>query len=1382
MKTRFYLTKCVLLIAITCIININYLFAQNPVWVLPPYYTSANGVTIQQTPLPTPSGLGATPDICYQGQSAEHVANGIALKDGSLFFFIVDEYIYNGQGICIGILTDEYIQGLNYNPNAKGHAELVIVPVPSSNGEVECGKFYIFTSNSPSNLSTVGLPQPKLVPYYAILDMTQPSGQNASYFGKLTDWNGTPNEKTVQILPLLPSISQSAKGFPIHLAAVKAADNENYLLFVQRHTKLLRYKVTASGVFLDNTLADGGIVNTPTIEGDYYMRNEMEVVKLTTPLSNNAYYKLAFSAELGGEINEKIIYLELDANGESIISASKVMSIPIAPSNSEGHFIKGLEFSSSGNWLYCNYSLTNQELNNTALSPIVVYDVSNLGISQPLYNQMNCNGCTNVRSYHISQIEMDQAGVLNLTNGFNWLQLNATAVENPLSNLNAWTSTANLIYPYSQTNGYLTSDMQSSTGSGTQWKLYSLPDQNDGDDYSSYLNEGTVSCCQAFQKYYTNASGGYDISITSTTMGNQLALNDLKFNGTVTIYPGVTLDLITKTWEFGPNGKIVVMPKAILTLDKSVLKAVDCDVMWKGVEVWGNSAMPQNTNNQGYMSMKNNSIITLALAGVTARNTTNYIYGCGGIIRATDSYFIDNKIDVDISNYINSSFNNLCRFSRCTFKSEKPLPYPHQLVRHVYLYNVNTVFFEQCHFECAYFPSNNYAPAYGIGIQALDAKFNVKGNCNLINSCDLDNMNACTFNNLYIGINAIRLQNSKTYWVDRCFFNNCMTGIENRGVDKATIIRNKFELGSFPVFGANFGINLQRGTGFIIEENRMKQTNNYGKHFTGILAYDNTPVGDDNRIYNNAFYNMEIANMSNYSNRSDNNIGINPFHGLQYYCNYNENTGFGYFDFVVRGDGQGQNQGIRLYQGGNSIGGIGGAAGNIFSHRDAIINESDFYQFTDEVGSVVYYQYAPGGVPDPAQECVDYSGNITPVDTPDDNEFSCKLNYGTSPLRMFTNGELEVFEQEFESLAAAKSITVNNLNSLIDAGNTFQLLNNVDNTNSNASEELKYQLLNSSPFLSDEVIKEASNKTWVLNNFTVMQLFFANPDAARKKTLVEYLATKDDPMATWMIDAIKENATAASARTSLESTIAAYNSRQNEIVTRVVASILMDTLPVDSTLFTKWANKLNSPSGDYMLVENLLYNGQTTAANNILNQVPEKYNLSVEEISKHIALMSIYNLSSVLKASNRDASQLKLEEIASLQNIAKGKRCLAKTMANNILELNGVEPEIEEVLYPEKSTEERRSNSKNNGAINAFSGYELKTYPNPANEQLTIELTDGMFFLNLINAQGQLVYEYAQSGNSKINIDTKQFTDGIYLLRVLNKNEVVLNDKITIKH
>jgi hypothetical protein len=822
--------------------------------------------------------------------------------------------------------------------------------------------------------------------------------------------------------------------------------------------------------------------------------------------------------------------------------------------------------------------------------------------------------------------------------------------------------------------------------------------------------------------------------------------------------------------------------KGRLKLDNTTLKAVDCGVIWRGVEVWGNPSAVQNASNQGFVIITNKSVITNSYTGIYTGSIPNIAgVGGGGIIRADNSSFIDNRQDVNITQYLNANYDNASSFIKCNFLSQSPLPLNHQLLSHVFLYNVNTVKFSECNFECSYFPSGN-ATYYGIGIDALDAKFSVKGNCTGISGCDIDNMNACTFTNLYKGISARRWAKNRVYWVDYCYFKDCLTGIENKGVDYGTIIRSKFELGNFPVFGDNFGINLQRGTGFIIEENRMRQTYNYGKHFTGILAFDNTPIVMDNKIYNNAFYNMEIANMSNYTNNSNLNIGNTEYFGLQYYCNYNENTGFGFYDFAVRGDALGQNQGIRLYQGGNSTGGIGGAAGNIFSHRDAIVNESDFYQNTSEVGSVVYYQYAPAGIPDPAQECLDHSSNVTPVGTGTNPVGNCAATFGTSPLRMLTSGELTDYEQEFESLESAKSITANNLTSLIDAGNTFQMLTAVDNSNPNAAEVLKNQLLNSSPFLSDTVLKEASNKTWVLNNFTVMQLFFANPDAARKNTLIEYLSTKDDPMASWMIEAIKENATAASARTSLESTIAAYSSRQNEIVTRVIASFLMDTLVVDSTLFTAWVNKLNSPSGDYILTENLLQNDQTTAATNILNQVPTKYNLSVEETSKHNALVAIYNLSNVLKTSNRDVSQLNLAEVVSMQNIASGERCLAKTLANNILELNGVEPVVEEVLYPEPAAEERRSKPQSNVANSSLISYELKTYPNPANDYFTLELPEGMFFINLINAQGQLLYENAQTGNTKIAIDTKQMAEGIYLLRVLNKNKVVLNNKITIKH
>jgi hypothetical protein len=46
-----------------------------------------------------------------------------------------------------------------------------------------------------------------------------------------------------------------------------------------------------------------------------------------------------------------------------------------------------------------------------------------------------------------------------------------------------------------------------------------------------------------------------------------------------------------------------------------------------------------------------------------------------------------------------------------------------------------------------------------------------------------------------------------------------------------------------------------------------------------------------------------------------------------------------------------------------------------------------------------------------------------------------------------------------------------------------------------------------------------------------------------------------------------------------------------------------------------------------------------------------------------------------------NATQLNFTELENIQNIANGERCLAKTIANNILELNGVAPVVEDGLY-----------------------------------------------------------------------------------------------------
>jgi hypothetical protein len=133
-----------------------------------------------------------------------------------------------------------------------------------------------------------------------------------------------------------------------------------------------------------------------------------------------------------------------------------------------------------------------------------------------------------------------------------------------------------------------------------------------------------------------------------------------------------------------------------------------------------------------------------------------------------------------------------------------------------------------------------------------------------------------------------------------------------------------------------------------------------------------------------------------------------------------------------------------------------------------------------------------------------------------------------------------------------------------------------------------------------------------------------------------------------------------------------------------------------------------------------------------------------------------------------------------IQNIANGERCLAKTIANNILELNGIEPVIEEVLYPEPISEERRSKPQENG-VNNTSYNSISVNPNPANELVQINLPHEAYTITVYNASGQLIDMQASNGQSKIGIITTNYAEGLYLIR-LQGNKTQQEFKVSIKH
>jgi len=134
-----------------------------------------------------------------------------------------------------------------------------------------------------------------------------------------------------------------------------------------------------------------------------------------------------------------------------------------------------------------------------------------------------------------------------------------------------------------------------------------------------------------------------------------------------------------------------------------------------------------------------------------------------------------------------------------------------------------------------------------------------------------------------------------------------------------------------------------------------------------------------------------------------------------------------------------------------------------------------------------------------------------------------------------------------------------------------------------------------------------------------------------------------------------------------------------------------------------------------------------------------------------------------------------------MQNIANGERCLAKTIANNILELNGVEPIVEEVLYPEPSSEERTSKPQNSDLVSESINNTISINPNPANEFVLINLPQEAYTITVYNSSGQITELQQSNGQAKISVNTSSYAEGLYLIR-LQGIKTQQDYKVSIKH
>ncbi|PCH69206.1 MAG: hypothetical protein COC01_02115 [Bacteroidetes bacterium] len=581
----------------------------------------------------------------------------------------------------------------------------------------------------------------------------------------------------------------------------------------------------------------------------------------------------------------------------------------------------------------------------------------------------------------------------------------------------------------------------------------------------------------------TTVTGPFDFPngfVVSAGDSNWVGLH-VTINDTLLVQGGSDFKIINSTVEFGPAGIIIIETTAKLTVDNSILTDLDsCNQFWRGIVIEGDitqSQFPLSNSPQGHLAVRNNSSIKHAKTAV--------LVSSGGIVKAQNSTFTDNRIGVWFKTYSNffppnpnKKVGNLSSFASCDFITTagylnyQPVPSVFHLF--VFLHNVDRISFRGVNFK-------NTAPALfafnkrGIGILSIGASYSVTPEFGIISSPPpqvLPVSDSSAFENLYIGIYAANIFSSKsTFGVRQVGFEKNFAGIVQYGIRHASIIQNEFVVADNTSF---FGVGLYTSgsSRYQIEENTFSSLDANAFRWGTFINHSASPPVDF--IYNNTYHDIRTGIQATESTP----FGIIANRHLQIRCNHFINN-ITFADFLVSSG--------RVATHGKCKGKLIDAAGNDFS-TSATFNIGVSSPYYSPTKPLIYFHHKeiPAPFPFPPQFNVDpnsITANVLPI--------NCKKTFNPiidCPSHLKGKKTKFKIKSQLDSLAGSGTV----FKSRLDAGgNTDGLIALINQFPQIPAKQIKDALINASP-LSTKVLVVAVKKNDPLPKKTVRNILEEN--------------------------------------------------------------------------------------------------------------------------------------------------------------------------------------------------------------------------------------------------------------------------------------------------
>jgi len=328
--------------------------------------------------------------------------------------------------------------------------------------------------------------------------------------------------------------------------------------------------------------------------------------------------------------------------------------------------------------------------------------------------------------------------------------------------------------------------------------------------------------------------------------------------------------------------------------------------------------------------------------------------------------------------------------------------------------------------------------------------------------------------------------------------------------------------------------------------------------------------------------------------------------------------------------------------------------------------------------------------------------------------------------------------------------------------------------------EIRQQLLNESPYLSDTIMKSAINQENVLPNAMIRDILVANPQSAKTPDVIQTLDNRFNPMPEYMMGEIMAGINTIGAREQIEQKLAIHKTKRMNSLSKLERFYISDTNDISTStdsLIALWYRE-PFPDGWYNLLFMYFENSDSVNLFNILNSIPLNFELSIKEQAIHQHYEDLLEVLWAFRADSTNSDSSMIQSLLSISTLASvpGKIAKNRLINDNIITYN--EPVYLPVFLKIAPFYPANSRSEDNE-------YLMKIFPNPADDYFILEYdlsenieTSYILVFNIMGKKYDLIF--LENTHTQKIISSSKYSSGMYLIQLYIGNALITTEKIVI--